>query len=265
MKKESIVFIALSLVVSGIVGGGALLSAKESASTARKKPTLYGSEVREPSGLAFHPGKNCLVVVGDEGDLAEISLEGETLTQKIVGGDLEGIVADPTRKVFYAVDETAGSLLVLNWEDYSIIDRVDLAPIIEKAGLSAKGTDGFEGIALQPSEGKSTITLWLGHQTKPTALVPLDLEGDPIRISTREGIEVPITEIAGMSFDPKTGDLWLLSDKDDLACRISETGEVLEQRPIPGKNQEGLAILPDGSWWIADDSGGVFKVQPDLP
>lgn len=265
MKKETIVFIALALIVSGIVGGGALLSAKESTSTAGKKPTLYGSEVREPSGLAHHPGKNCLVVVGDEGDLAEISLEGETLTQKIVGGDLEGIVADPTRKVFYAVEETAGELLVLDWEDYSLIDRLDLAPLIEKAGLSVKGKDGFEGIALQPSGGNSTTTLWLGHQKKPTALVPLDLEGDPIRITARDGIVVPLAEIAGMSFDPKTGDLWVLSDKDDLACRISEAGEVVEKRPIPGKNQEGLAILPDGSWWIADDSGGVFKVQPDLP
>src|SRR5262245_38032339 len=43
----------------------------------------------EPSGIAYYSPRKSLLVVGDEGDIAEVSTEGKLLRIRHIGGDLE--------------------------------------------------------------------------------------------------------------------------------------------------------------------------------
>src|SRR5262245_56938953 len=42
----------------------------------------------DPSGVAYYPPRKSLLVVGDEGDIAEVSTEGKLLRIRHVGADL---------------------------------------------------------------------------------------------------------------------------------------------------------------------------------
>ena len=57
--------------------------------------------VREPSGIAFHPGRGTLYVVGDRGDVAEINRQGKVLRQtNLAGLGFEGVTVGPNGRVF---------------------------------------------------------------------------------------------------------------------------------------------------------------------
>ncbi|MCA9436255.1 MAG: SdiA-regulated domain-containing protein [Candidatus Omnitrophica bacterium] len=258
---KTLTFLIGLLLIGGVVVANVILTAKENDRVGSKKTDSYAKEIAEPSGITYHPDKEALVVVGDEGQIATVSLEGEVLLLKNLGGDLEGVTADADHHALYAVDEKANEILVLDWETLDRVDTLSLEPVIREAGLSTDLNDGFEGIAYQPSEGAKPGILWLGHQRRPTVLIPLELEGDPPRVRTGVPIEVDLPEISGLCVDPKTDELWIACDKEDACFRVSTEGEIIEKRKIRGKNQEGIAILPNGDWWIADDSGGIFPVE----
>ena len=60
----------------------------------------------EPSGIVFHPGREPLFVVGDEGDISEIHTDGTLVKQKrIRHADFEGIACDPSTGLLYIAIE----------------------------------------------------------------------------------------------------------------------------------------------------------------
>ena len=71
-------------------------------------------------------------------------------------------------------------------------------------------------------------------------------------------IEVELPEISGLCIDPRDRSLWVVCDKADACFQVSDQGKILRKRKISGKDQEGIVILPNGDWWFADDSGGIF-------
>src|SRR3989339_2118990 len=59
----------------------------------------------EPSGAVWHPGRGTWLVVGDDGDLAEITSSGSVVNYWWVGGDLEDITfIDSASSVVYLAD-----------------------------------------------------------------------------------------------------------------------------------------------------------------
>ena len=67
----------------------------------------------EPSAVVYHPPRKTLFVVGDQGDVAEVDLDGNILNRRAIGGDLEGITCDPATGKLYVVRE--GHEIVLNF------------------------------------------------------------------------------------------------------------------------------------------------------
>ncbi|MCA9419358.1 MAG: hypothetical protein KC917_24060, partial [Candidatus Omnitrophica bacterium] len=92
---KNLTFLFGLLLVGGIVVANVVLTAKIGDRPNSKKDSKLATEISEPSGITYHPDKEILVVVGDEGQIAEVSLEGVVLLLKNIGGDLEGITADP--------------------------------------------------------------------------------------------------------------------------------------------------------------------------
>jgi len=262
IRKALFFYAGLFLIISVTVVG---LSGKEESGLKRNQ--ILRGVIQEPSGLTYHPDRGTLIAVGDEGQVVELSLDGEVIAEKVVGGDLEAITADPHRKILYAVEEKEERLFLLDWDTLELKSEIDLKPLAQEAGLSRDRNDGFEAIAFQPAgEGRTTDRLLLGHQHRPVAILSIGIEGNPPELSFLKRIDVDVSEVADLSYDPTGDDLWLLCDKGDKIYKIDESGSILSSRSIPGDAQEGLAFSPSGDFFIADDSGGIFKYgvnQPD--
>jgi len=216
--------------------------------------------VVEPSGLTVHPERGTLVVVGDEGQVVELTTEGHLVTERNLGGDFEGITADPHRRRLYAIDEKKVELAVLDWDTFERVGTVPLRPILREAGLPDNGKDSFEGIAYQRVESPTNAEiLWLAHQYGPAAILKLELSGNPPSLSLAGHWEVDLQEISALCIDPRTNDLFALGDSDNVMVRLSPEGKIFEVVPLGEGEQEGIAILPNGDFIIADDLGGVFR------
>ena len=214
--------------------------------------------VGEPSGLALHPDRGTLFVVGDEGVLAEMTTQGKVVRRTALGGDLEGVAVDPDRSVLYVLDEGGVCLLVADWNDLSLKETIDLKPILARGGVSPDSGIGLEGVAYQPGKGGEGA-LWIATQRDPVRLFRLSVEDSPFRVRLDGFHDASLSEISDLTVDPKTGLLMALSDEEDRLASLTQEGKVLLSKPIPGANQEGVALSPNGDLFIAEDSGGVFR------
>lgn len=70
--------------------------------------------ITEPSGICFHPFRKTLFVVSDEGEIAEITTEGDPVSNQKIPGDLEGVTVDPQRGFLYIVYE--GKDIILEFD-----------------------------------------------------------------------------------------------------------------------------------------------------
>ena len=61
--------------------------------------------ITEPSGICFHPLRKTLFVVSDEGEIAEITTDGDPVFNFKIPGDLEGVTVDPQTGLLYIIHE----------------------------------------------------------------------------------------------------------------------------------------------------------------
>jgi len=254
----------LSFPVAAFYGGLAILALILAASLLlpardRRHPNLDSTgRVLEPSGLTYHPERGTLIAAGDEGQVAEFSLQGEVLADVYLGGDFEGITCDPDRRRIYVVEEKDEALLVLDWDTLAEVDRWSLRAIAAEAGLPADRNDGFEGIVYQPATGEKRGFLWLAHQHRPAMILRVEItDGDP-PLALLEAFDAGLGELSGLSIDPRNGGLVAISDEENALAEISPDGRVLNRTPLQGIYQEGIAFIPNGDFYIADDRGGIF-------
>ncbi len=246
-------------ILGVVVLAGNVLSAKNP-NEERIRVEKFAKEIREPSGISYHPQKKCLIVVGDEGQIAEVSLSGDVISLRNLGGDLEGVTVDVDHSVVYVIEEKLEAIKVVDMKTFGTIDTLPLGQIVEQSGFFRSPKDSFEGIAYESIEGSDGGILWLGYQKNPAALFPLKLEGNPIRVKAQAPIKVDLPEISGLCIDPRNGNLWIVCDSEDACFQVSKDGEILSKKKIGGDNQEGVIVLPNGDWWFADDAGGIFKM-----
>jgi len=216
--------------------------------------------IHEPSGLTVHPERGTLIAVGDEGQVVEISLEGEILHDEFIGGDFEAITADPDRNLLYVVDEKAEEILTLDWDSYKVQTRISLRPFLEAGGLPRDRNDGFEGAVYKPADSEGRSQLLLGHQHHPTAILRFQVLGNPPELEYLDRIDIALPEISGLFYETEKKKLWVLCDKSDLLAEVSENGSILRKRSLSGLDQEGIALGSEGDLYIADDQGGVYRL-----
>jgi uncharacterized protein YjiK len=225
-------------------------------------------EIPEPSGVAYHALRKSLFVVGDEGHVAEVSLDGRVLNVRRVGGDLEGVVCDPTTGAVYVVREGVDVILEIKPDDLRLAHEitVDRAYKADKNFLRAGG-DGIEGITLKPAaDGKSEPTLFAVNQYDPPMLLELAMppRSGPYRqkATIRNAWPIDSSPLSDVSWDPTANAFLIVSALWRNVHIITAAGEELRAVRVPGFMQEGLARLPDGSFVITQDTGGLLKWRP---
>lgn len=233
------------------------------------------AEFREPSGLVFHPLRNTLFVIGDEGDIAELQLSGNLVKQaRIKAEDFEGITCDPATGLLYAVSESKAEILEINPEDFSVGREFVIEPVFEERRVLIEDKNKVEAITFVPEadnpEGGrfylNNKSIGLNSESESVVFAveaPLRSgAGDKLVGQITGYFTVPVTDLADLHYDDATDHLYLISDETNTLFEVTRTGTGVNSYALPGKNQEGLTVDHEGFLYIAEDSGGVIKFKP---
>lgn len=224
----------------------------------------------EPSGIVWHPSRRSLFLVGDEGDIGELSLDGRLLRKQHVGGDLEGITVDPSSGLLYVVREEHEVILELDPDDFSVLRRFTIDRTWKNdPDYLKRGGDGVEGLTFVPdTAAPEGGRFWVVNQYDPPVLVELDipLHSSRAKYETariRRAIPVDSAPLSEVTWDAGARRFLVLSALWKRVSILDPDGNQERSVHIPGFLTEGLALMPDGRFAIAQDSGGVVIWKPD--
>jgi uncharacterized protein YjiK len=229
----------------------------------------------EPSGIAFHPGRGTLFIVGDEGDVCEIQRDGTLVKQKrIFDADFEGITCNPLSGLLYIVIEGEEKIIEVDPKNFSVLREFLINRTYQGTVVLKPGGHGIEGIAFVPDSshpegGTFYITnqcLDLNDTENPSAIFELEV---PLRRSSHGGNRAKIVkylpfktiDLSALHYDEKSSHLYVMSDATNTLLEITTEGKILKAYAFPGDNQEGIAADDKGFLYIAQDSGGIIKIK----
>jgi uncharacterized protein YjiK len=237
----------------------------------------YGGDIDkgkivEPSGICFHPLRGTLFVVSDEGELAEITTEGELLSRHSIPGDLEGVTVDPKTGLVYVICEGEDKILEFDLGKKRVTRTFPVNREYKgNPDFLQKRTDSFdngiEDIAfVADSDHPEGGTFYVSNQWDPPCLFELHV---PLRTSSVETAETRILRVlpfqmddpAAMYYDAKKRILNVVSDADNILVELTLDGKLIKEYAFLGDTQEGLARDDKGYLYIAQDRGGIIKVK----
>jgi uncharacterized protein YjiK len=206
--------------------------------------------------------------VGDEGTLAELDAEGTLLGSRSVGRNLEDVAVHEPSGHLVLLDEVDDELLVFDPAAWRTLSRwkLDRAALVDQ---KAKARDGFEGLAFKPEPGRPGGGIfYLTHQRGPAMLVAVAF--DPMG----GGGTIGADHLAGRWPLPGRGDLtavtWsaalqrllVLADAEDQLLVLDGQANEQGRLHVSGTQQEGVALDPQGTLWVADDRAARVVRHP---
>jgi uncharacterized protein YjiK len=239
----------------------------------------YGGDIdkqhlNEPSGICYHAARGTLFLVGDEGDVAEISKDGTPIANYKVKGDLEAITLVPETGLLYIGVEGEDTILEFDPIRGDVTRRFPINRTFDGNAdfLQKKRNEfdnGIESMAFVPDprhpEGG---TFYVGNQWDPPMIMEVLV---PLKSSRATEAEARIIRVlpfqmddpAAMYYDPETGLLNVVSDADNILVEITLSGRLVKQYAFLADNQEGLCRDDEGYLYIAQDTGGIIKVKDE--
>lgn len=230
-------------------------------------------EFNEPSGIVFHQERGTLFAVGDEGDICEIRTDGTLIKQKHIRNlDLEGITYNRQTGMLYVAVEGADKIMEIDPEDFLVMREFVIERTFEGSEILAQGGDGIEGVTFaanpeHPEGGTFFVTnqsFTLEDKDNPSVIceVEVPLKSNRSRLAKIIRCFYPkVVDLADISYDSASGNLFVISDQNNVIFEINRQGEVLSSYDLPGKDQEGIAFDLDGFFYVAQDTGGIIKYK----
>ena len=226
----------------------------------------------EPSGICYHPLRKTLFVVSDEGEIAEITTEGDPVFNQKIPGDLEGVTVDPQTGLLYIIQEGEDVILEFDPEKKEVTRKFPINREFEgNPEFIEKQTDSFDNgiediVFIQDINHPEGGTFYVSNQLDPSCIIELYV---PLKTSQKPLSDAKIIRVlpfkmadpAAMYYDPKTRLLNVVSDFDNILVELTLDGKLVNQYAFLGDNQEGLARDDKGFLYIAQDSGGILKVK----
>jgi uncharacterized protein YjiK len=273
----------LTLMAVGMVGVAALaafVGTARAGSQGRKNSAVFGSPnrlevhgVKEPSGVCIHPGLGHLFVVGDEGSLVELDGSGKVIRSHSAKGNLEDVAAHTPTGWLGLLDEQKSELLfydptALRWMKKWQLDR---AALLGQAPGGAN--EGFEGLAFRDESGRPGGGIfYLVHQRDPAMIIAIAM--DPTAHSGTIGADAVLSrwplpghgDLTAITWSSALQRLLVVADKEDQLLVLREDGSLETSLPLPGQQQEGVALDNAGNLWVTDDQDkSLLKMDAALP
>lgn len=218
--------------------------------------TKYTVSFEELSGVRISEDGKFLWGLGDEGDLAQLSLTGKVLSQYHCGGDAEDVTINT---------DTHDLLLGMEPDGIGIIKAPDFntrySTVMNLTACKNYGNSGIEGITYY-KDGM----VFAGAQSN-SHLFLCDINSKTVLWETKLYDKNRVSEIAGLSYDPKSGWLWIVDSEAKkvfvFAVDHSVTGgtwsvsmDYIGAYPVAGSNPESVCIdRINNCMWIGDDYG----------
>jgi len=229
---------------------------------------------REPSGIVYHPTRNLLYVVGDEGDILVMRKDGEYVIEKhLADADLEGITVNPSTGLLYIAVEGDEKILEVDPDSLVILREFVIDRYFQGKELLMRGGQGIEGITFIPDdEHPEGGTFLVSNQSfnleggEPSVICELEV---PI-VSSKSVLDSAkivriiypgIIDVSGLYYNPLSNTLFVISDATNVFLEMSLDGQILKQYAFIGDDQEGITLDDEGYLYIAQDSGGIIKVR----
>jgi DNA-binding beta-propeller fold protein YncE len=265
------------ILVTVVLAGCTAFTERESAPPAVVLPHLSFGNIdpirfNEPSGICWHSGRESLFVVGDEGCICEIKADGSLVRQqRIRNADFEGITSDPSTGLLYVAVEGSETIIEIDPETLSVVREFSIPRAFDGAVLMKYGGYGIEGITFVPdSAHREGGTFYVVNQSMTqtmeddiSAVFEVEL---PLRSNTGEpallGFFAPgVIDLSGLHYDRVKDQIIVISDATNTILEYSREFRLMAQHALPGQNQEGLTVDESGFMYIAQDSGGILKLQ----
>ena len=209
----------------------------------------------ETSGVVWHPGRNSVVVVADDGLVAELSPSGGPVTLWPLAGDLEAITTkDP-----------ASSLVYIGVENPDSIVEFDLATGHATgaswnltAWMTGPSNEGLEALAFVNGE------FWAGLQKDGTIFRFTLGTGGAVSFLGSFPSHLGRADLSGLDFDACTGTVYAIHDTANVLVEYDATGAFLREFALAGSDQEGIALMGGSPTaaapiFIAQDTGELFR------
>jgi len=233
--------------------------------------------VREPSGICYHSIRKTLFVVDDSGLVCEFRPDGGIVRQKqIRSADFEGITHDPGTGLLYIAVEGDETILEVDPDVLQVKREFAVPRTFQGKTVMKKGGQGLEAIAFVPDrEHPHGGTFFVANQSFDLQAaddisavfeveVPLKAKDTgPGTVKILRCIQAPVVDISGLHWNAQRSILYAISDATDRLMACTRIGEAIQFWTLPGDNQEGITVAPDGVMYIAQDSGGVLKLKVD--
>ena len=235
-------------------------------------PVVFGETgALEPSGITYVATSDRLWVVGDEGSLVEIDTEGRSIGSVVGKDNLEDVAWHPPSGLLVLLSEKKSQLLLFDPVTRRDVGRIKIDAEAVLSDVPGDKNQGFEGLAFRPLAGRAGGGIfYLTHQRQPAMVmaVVFDPQSPPARLDAAAVVArfrvKGYKDLTAITWSPELGRLLVIGDDKDRLLVLKEDGTREAEIPLPGLQQEGLAFDDQGRLWVADDRGGVLRLDGAL-
>ncbi len=211
----------------------------------------------ESSGIAWHPGRNSLLVASDSGLIAELPAGGGAPTVWSLPGDLEGLtIKDPASNLVYVGVESPDSIVEFNLATGSTTGNSwNLT-----TWMTGPSNEGLEALAYVNGE------FWAGLQLNGNIFRFKLMPGGVVQFLGSMPSHLGRADLAGLEWDPCTGVVYALHDTANVLVEYDSNGTFLREYAATGTDQEGVALqhgspTAAATIWFAQDTGEVTRYE----
>nr|HID59200.1 hypothetical protein [Desulfobacterales bacterium] len=228
-----------------------------------------GLDDKDLTGVLYHPERGTLFVTSAQGEIAELSVEGEILHRKRITGHLRGITYDPQINLLYLAVSGGDEIWECDPDSFEIKRRFKIDRSYG-GGSNFLMRDGgrIEGIAFVPdAEHPEGGTFFVVNRMGFSGLLEVEV---PLRSAKQTaGSEARIigcydlgsTELTGIYYETRKDRFYVTSKGWNVLLTVSHSGRILRKMPMPGYAQEGITLDTDGNIFLVQWYGGLTKVD----